>query len=132
MTSLFLQSLNDVINLHAKRVVAALYNRVPSAIWLGLYSLLVLAMAVMGYHEGMGGTRRSLAVFVLVLAFSTVLALIAEGLSTKEIARHLGVGYRTIETHRQRIMGKLEIHSVAGLTRFAIVHGIISLDQPNC
>jgi hypothetical protein len=78
MTSLFMQSLNDVINLHEKRVVAALYNRVPSAIWLGLYSLLVLAMAVMGYHEGMGGTRRSLAVFVLVLAFSTVLALIAD------------------------------------------------------
>lgn len=78
MTSLFLQSLNDVFNLHQRRVVAAVYNRVPAAIWIGLYSLLVLAMAVMGYHEGMGGTRRSLAVFVLVLAFSTVLALIAD------------------------------------------------------
>ena len=78
MTSLFIQSLNDVFGLHEKRVMAALYNRIPAAIWIGLYLLLVLAMAVMGYYEGMGGTRRSLAVFILVLAFSTVLCLIAD------------------------------------------------------
>jgi hypothetical protein len=78
MTSLFMQSLNDVFGLHEKRVMAALYNRIPAAIWIGLYLLLVLAMAVMGYYEGMSGTRRSLAVFGLVLAFSTVLCLIAD------------------------------------------------------
>jgi hypothetical protein len=78
LTSLFMQSLNDVISLHEKRVMAAVHNRVPRAIWIGLYVLLVLAMAVMGYYEGMGGTMRSLAVFAMVLAFSTVLALIAD------------------------------------------------------
>lgn len=78
MTSLFMQSLNDVIGLHERRVMAAVYNRVPGAIWIGLYVLFVLAMAVMGYYEGMGGTRRSLAVFAMVLAFSTVFALIAD------------------------------------------------------
>lgn len=78
MTSLFMQSLNDVINLHEKRLMASLYSRVPGAIWLGLYSLLALSMTVMGYHEGIAGTRRSVAVFVLVLAFSTVLVLITD------------------------------------------------------
>jgi hypothetical protein len=78
MTSLFMQSLNDVINLHAKRLMASVYSRVPTAIWLGLYALFVLSMTVMGYHEGISGTRRSVAVFVLVLAFSTVLVLITD------------------------------------------------------
>jgi two-component system nitrate/nitrite response regulator NarL len=58
-----------------------------------------------------------------------VLALIAEGKSNKEIAMHLGIGVRTTETHRERIMRKLNIHSVAGLTKFAIAHGIVSLED---
>ena len=58
-----------------------------------------------------------------------VLALIAEGKSNKEIANHLSIGVRTAETHRERIMRKLDIHSVAGLTKFAITHGLVSLDE---
>lgn len=58
-----------------------------------------------------------------------VLGLIAEGKSNKEIAMHLGIGVRTTETHRERIMRKLAIHSVAGLTKFAIAHGIVSLED---
>jgi DNA-binding NarL/FixJ family response regulator len=57
-----------------------------------------------------------------------VLVQIAEGLSNKEIANKLGVGVRTVETHRERIMRKLNIHSVAGLTKFAISKGLISLN----
>ena len=57
-----------------------------------------------------------------------VLALIAEGRSNKEIANDLGIGVRTIETHRERIMRRLEIHSVAGLTKFAIANGIVPLE----
>ena len=56
-----------------------------------------------------------------------VLVQIAEGLSNKEIATRLGVGVRTVETHRERIMRKLDIHSVAGLTKFAISQGLVSL-----
>lgn len=58
-----------------------------------------------------------------------VLVLIAEGQSNKEIANHLGIGVRTIETHRERIMRRLDIHSVAGLTKFAIANGLVSLDD---
>lgn len=57
-----------------------------------------------------------------------VLILIASGKSNKEIAGDLGIGVRTIETHRERIMRKLEIRSVAGLTKFAIANGLTSLD----
>lgn len=58
-----------------------------------------------------------------------VVALIAEGKSNKEIAMHLGIGVRTIETHRERIMRKLDIHSVAGLTKFAIANGMITMEE---
>jgi two-component system nitrate/nitrite response regulator NarL len=57
-----------------------------------------------------------------------VLVEIAEGKSNKEIASHLNIGVRTVETHRERIMRKLDIHSVAGLTKFAIANGMVSLD----
>ena len=58
-----------------------------------------------------------------------VLVLIADGKSNKEIANHLDLGVRTVETHRERIMRKLNIHSVAGLTKFAIAHGLIVMDE---
>ena len=58
-----------------------------------------------------------------------VLTLIAEGLSNKEIACRLGVGVRTVETHRERIMRKLDIHSIAGLTKYALATGLISLPR---
>jgi two-component system, NarL family, nitrate/nitrite response regulator NarL len=66
-------------------------------------------------------------VAVLTNREQQVLVLVAEGLSNKEIATHLDVGVRTVETHRERIMRKLDVHSVAGLTRFAIAKGMITL-----
>jgi two-component system nitrate/nitrite response regulator NarL len=56
-----------------------------------------------------------------------VLVHIADGLGNKEIANQLCIGVRTVETHRERIMRKLDIHTVAGLTRFAIAQGMVSL-----
>ena len=56
-----------------------------------------------------------------------VLTLIAGGSSNKETANNLGVGVRTVETHRERIMRKLGIHSIAGLTRYAIAKGLVTL-----
>jgi two-component system response regulator NreC len=57
-----------------------------------------------------------------------VLQLIAEGRSTKEAAAHLCLSVKTIETHRKRIMDKLDLHSVAELTRYAIRERIIPGD----
>jgi DNA-binding NarL/FixJ family response regulator len=57
-----------------------------------------------------------------------VLQLIAEGRNTKEIAFTLNVSIKTIETHRQQIMKKLNLQSVAGLTRYAIREGLTPLE----
>ena len=58
-----------------------------------------------------------------------ILQLMAEGNSTKEIAHDLHVSVKTVETHRQHIMEKLDIHSIAGLTKYAISEGLTSLDD---
>jgi len=58
-----------------------------------------------------------------------VLQLLAEGKRTKEIASDLHVSVKTIETHRQNIMQKLDIYTIAGLTRYAIREGLTSLDK---
>ena len=57
-----------------------------------------------------------------------VLQLLAEGMATKQVAHHLGVSIKTIETHRRQIMTKLELDSVAELTKYAIREGLTSLD----
>ena len=56
-----------------------------------------------------------------------VLTHIAEGLCNKEIGCRLNIGTRTVETHRERLMRKLNIHSVAGLIKFAITKGLIPM-----
>ena len=57
-----------------------------------------------------------------------IVQLIAEGRSTKNIAGHLHLSVKTIETHRHQAMDKLEIKSVAGLTKYAIREGLTSID----
>jgi len=57
-----------------------------------------------------------------------VLQLLAEGRTVKEIARHLFLSVKTIETHCQQIMHKLDTHSIAKLTKYAIREGLTSLN----
>ena len=54
-----------------------------------------------------------------------VLQLIAEGKPNKQVAEELGVSFKTVDKHRQHLMSKLNIHDVAGLTRYAISTGVI-------
>jgi two-component system response regulator NreC len=56
-----------------------------------------------------------------------VLQLIAEGKSTKDIAARLELSVKTVETHRKQIMDKLEIRSIAGLTKYCIREGLTTL-----
>ncbi len=58
-----------------------------------------------------------------------VLQRIAEGQSVKEIAGHLNLSVKTVGSHRERIMEKLDIHTVAGLTKYAIRRGLTSVDE---
>jgi DNA-binding NarL/FixJ family response regulator len=59
-----------------------------------------------------------------------VLKIIAEGLSNKEIAIQLGISIKTVEKHRQQVMNKLNIHEVAGLTRYALAQGLVEKKVP--
>lgn len=58
-----------------------------------------------------------------------VLQLVAEGYSTKEIARRLDLSVKTVDTHRSQLMKLLDIHEVAGLVRYAMRVGLISPDN---
>jgi DNA-binding NarL/FixJ family response regulator len=58
-----------------------------------------------------------------------VLIGISRGLSNKEIACQLNIGTRTVETHRERLMRKLNINSVGGLTKYALAAGLITLSD---
>jgi len=62
---------------------------------------------------------------------SELLQLIAEGQANKQIASELGISIKTVEKHRQHLMEKLNIHEIAGLTRFAISSGIIESSTQN-
>ena len=64
---------------------------------------------------------------VLTVREREVLQLLAEGKSTKQIASTLNLSVKTVETHRQQIMDKLEIRTVAELTKYAIREGLTSL-----
>lgn len=57
-----------------------------------------------------------------------VLQLLAEGRTTKKIASQLNVSVKTVETHRRQVMEKLDIHSVAELTKWAVREGLTSLE----
>ena len=57
-----------------------------------------------------------------------VLQLLAEGMAAKEIASHLNVSVKTVETHRRNMMEKLDMHSVAELTKYAVREGLVSIE----
>lgn len=59
-----------------------------------------------------------------------ILQLIAEGRTTKEIARTLNISAKTVEAHRAQMMERLNIHDVTGLVRFAIRVGLVDPDSP--
>jgi DNA-binding NarL/FixJ family response regulator len=59
-----------------------------------------------------------------------VLQLLAEGLTSSQIAERLHVSTSTVETHRRNIMRKLDVHNVAELTKYAIREGLTPLDAP--
>lgn len=83
----------------------------------------ITTTVVQNYRAQRGATQPS-PVSLLTDREREVLQLIAEGHSTKDIAARLHLSVKTIDTHRHRIMDKLSIHSVAGLTKYAIRRGL--------
>jgi DNA-binding NarL/FixJ family response regulator len=78
------------------------------------------------YLERVGGQLSPLA--QLTPRQRETLQLIAEGKNTKEIASDLGISVKTIESHRLQLMDRLNIHDIAGLVRYAIRSGLVSVE----
>ncbi|MBI5632803.1 MAG: hypothetical protein HZA15_04930 [Nitrospirae bacterium] len=77
-TGLFIQSLNELIDLHLKRLTVAIRNRVPVTIWGTLFFLAAMSMFMMGYRAGLVGSRSFMVSLALVLSFTGVMFLIAD------------------------------------------------------
>src|SRR6185369_11360805 len=78
VVGLYINTLNELIDLHTKRVQAGLRSRIPSVIIYALYFVTVLAMASVGYLAGLTGKRNYFVTGALVLAFSSVMLLIID------------------------------------------------------
>lgn len=81
-----------------------------------------------GYMQRVADTTQD-ALATLSVRQREILQLVAEGNSSKEIARRLDLSVKTVETHRAQLMDRLQIRDVAGLVRFAIRTGLISADK---
>ena len=75
---LFVESLNEVIDLHAKRVTVSLQSRIPLPVWVVFFAVAFLSFGAMGYHGGLTGTTRSPAVLVVAVTFAAVIWLVAD------------------------------------------------------
>lgn len=80
------------------------------------------------YVELSASSQKDPAFVMLTPRERQVLQQLAEGRSTKEMAGALNVSVKTVETHRRNIMGKLELHTVADLTKYAVREGLTTLD----
>jgi hypothetical protein len=76
--SLFISSLNEVIDLHQSRKTVGLQYRIPGIVWLTMYLLSALSMLAVGYQVGMVGLRRLRGTPVLAVAFALVIAMVAD------------------------------------------------------
>ena len=94
----------------------------------GTYFSSDISQRFLGAHVAAPGRNGAARMHALTARELEVLKLIADGIGNKQIAARLGVGSRTVETHREHIMRKLDIHTVAGITRFAIAQGLVQLE----
>ncbi|HSF88836.1 MAG TPA: DUF4239 domain-containing protein [Saprospiraceae bacterium] len=76
VAALYIESLNDVANINASRVVVGLHTRIPEGIWEVLLLLTLLAMFSVGYQAAIVGSNRSWATIIMALSFSLVIVMI--------------------------------------------------------
>jgi hypothetical protein len=78
MVALYIDALNNLIDMHAVRVQAGTRSRIPAVMWTGLLVMSLLSMGAVGYQAGLSNTSRSPVKLVMIFAFTIVLALIAD------------------------------------------------------
>jgi hypothetical protein len=77
VAALYIESLNEIANVHALRMSVGVQERIVSGVWSVLVGLTILGMMGMGYHAGIAGSKRSMSMLILVLSFALVIAMIA-------------------------------------------------------
>jgi hypothetical protein len=102
ITSSYIESLNEVIDFHTKRVTVALMYRIPTVIWYALIFVTVLAMGAVGYQFGITGSRNLIISVLLALTFSAVIYLIAD------IDRSLGGAIRVSQQPMIELQKKID------------------------
>jgi hypothetical protein len=75
--ALFIDSVNEVINLHTQRLMAVSL-RIPSSIWLAIYSIILLSFMLLGFQNGLSGNRNFLAITILIVVFAGVVLLLVD------------------------------------------------------
>lgn len=78
LSALMVQSINQIIDIHEKRVTIALRERIPGSIWFTLYAITAFAMMTMGSQSGLVKKRRLIQVIPTVLAYSALITLVAD------------------------------------------------------
>lgn len=76
VAALYIESLNDVANINASRVIVGLHTRIPEGIWEVLLMLTLMAMFSVGYQAAIVGSKRSWATIIMALSFSLVIVMI--------------------------------------------------------
>ena len=121
-TLMVVRSINEVIDVHSKRIAAALRARIPTSIWIALLAISALTMITMGVQAGLSENRRLIAVIPLILAFAVLTALVVDldrpqrGLikvSQQEMI-DLRKGMEREDAFNKRFVGKLEDSSSKG------------------
>lgn len=77
-SGMFAQAIMAMINVHDQRLQVSFFNRISPVIWITLFGMAVLSMAVMGYQAGLTGTRSSFATWTLAATFAFVIVLITD------------------------------------------------------
>ena len=95
----------------------------------GISRLIVDGFVKRSRETEAGETGKSSSKQVLTEREVEILRFIAQGMTNRQIADHLCLSFRTVNTHRANLMQKLDIHDTAGLVRHAITTGLVKLEQ---
>jgi hypothetical protein len=117
ITALFIQSLNQMIDLHQARVTVALHQRLPGAVLLALYALALLAMGTLGYSIGLARTRTIIPAITVMLAVALVFLLVID--LDRPFQRVFPIEQSALDDVREMISGHQAARSAAAGLRVA-------------
>jgi hypothetical protein len=106
--ALYIEAVNEMICLHRLRISIGLQSRVPAAIWLVFYGLILLGMFGVGYQTAIAGSKRSMAGPIMALSFSLVVTLIAE--LDRPRSRYIPVPQPAL----QNLLDRMTLHEDSG------------------